>query len=108
MDKPTPTYDLDYIKTLVAENQRDAGLSVRRDIDALNISFEQMFEIIYNLDNSSFYKSTNEYYNTKVWQDVYKTKTERFELYIKLKIANASGQEFVLVTSFKIDTGGIL
>jgi len=56
------------------------------------------------LKRSDFYKSTNEFHNPRVWQDVYKTGAgegkDRLNLYVKLKITEINKQT-LLILSFK-------
>jgi len=56
-------------------------------------------DIISSLNPKDFYKSTTEFYEHTVWQDVYKPILEGNALYIKFKITR-NGKTLV-ITSFK-------
>jgi motility quorum-sensing regulator/GCU-specific mRNA interferase toxin len=99
LDLRKPSYPLQNIKTLISKECY--GLTKRSLDDATSLGFTktEVGDVILDLDVGDFDKSTTEYYNHKVWQDVYKVKLENVKLYIKFKIVD-NGQ-YLLITSFK-------
>lgn len=69
---------------------------------ALGFSRTEAYEIVVDLDQKDFVKSTTERTNHRTWQDVYKKRVRSLDLYIKLKIVDLEGQH-VLILSFKKD-----
>lgn len=62
----------------------------------MGFEYEQMIEVVANLTNTDFYKSMTTHENHRVWQDVYRPKTELGDVYLKLTVIDD-----VLVVSFK-------
>ncbi len=102
MDKLKPEYPLEQIKSLIAGGQcKLTGKSIR-SAHSLGFSETEAKDVVLDLERKDFYKSTNEFNNYKVWQDVYKKKVGNVNLYIKLKVAEI-GNLMVLIMSFKKD-----
>lgn len=99
MDKAKPTYLLKDVKGLVTEECYLLTQKSRKDAHALGFSKTEVGEVLISLESKDFYKSTTEYYDHAVWQDVYKAKGREIQLYIKFKIT--SNRENLVVTSFK-------
>lgn len=105
MDKRKPTYQLTEVRRLIIEERFKLSNSARKAIDLLGFSKTKIKETILELESKDFYKSTTEYANHKVWQDVYKKTVRNVRLYIKLKVVKINGQ-LLLITSFKEDESG--
>ncbi len=106
MDKSKPTYVLKDVRTLIKQEKYLLTNTSRRTAHALGLTRTQIGEVISGLDSKDFYKSTTEFYEHTVWQDVYKPTVRENVLYIKFKITK-SGKTLV-ITSFKEEIEGFL
>ena len=78
MEKYKPSYILKEIKDVIRKGKNvPPNLNVVRDINDLGLSETEAYDIILELEVSEFHKSMTEYFNHKVWQDVYKKKIEK-------------------------------
>lgn len=104
VDKRKPSYDLKHVQALVAETKiEEPKWTVLESAQDIGFTLEQAYDEILNLELGNFYKSTTEYFNPRVWYDVYKKRIGDTSVYIKFKIV--SGTEKFLLSSFKKDTG---
>lgn len=103
MEKLKPTYQLDDVKRLIREKRCNLTFKAKRSAHSLGLSETEAKEFILTLETKDFFKSITEYFNHKVWQDVYKKTHREINLYIKLKISEHKGQ-YLLILSFKPDT----
>ncbi|MGM0663905.1 MAG: type II toxin-antitoxin system MqsR family toxin [Thermodesulfobacteriota bacterium] len=101
MDKFKPTHILRELKK-AARREKSRGLTLiaTQTANSLGFSETEVFDEIQKLEAHDFYKSTTEYSNHKIWQDVYKKTINHIPIYIKLKL----NDNFLLVLSFKQDT----
>lgn len=99
MDKAKPTYLLKDVKGLVTEGCYLLTKKSQTDAHDLGFSDTEVGDVLVNLEPKDFYKSTTEYYNHAVWQDVYKRRGQEMQLYIKFKITSTG--ENLVITSFK-------
>ena len=96
MEKHTPHCKLSVIKTLVENGKVSSTVSALKGAAALGFDFDDMLNVINALTAADFYKSMTTHADHRVWQDVYRTKTESGEVYLKLTVV-----EGVLIVSFK-------
>ena len=99
MDKRKPTYLRKDVKNLISNNNFILTKRSLGDAHSLGFSLAGVGDVISNLTSDDFYKTTDSYNNSSVWQDVYKTEVRNIALYIKFKVTS-DGQKLV-VTSFK-------
>ena len=99
MDKLTRSYSLENIKELIKKNKVIHNSRVISQANDLGFSETEVHDAILNLEKESFYKSTTEYYNPHIWQDVYKKVINKVPVYIKFQVTEG---EFLL-RSFKKD-----
>lgn len=98
MEKRKPHCSLERVKAFVAEGMVRASTVAFSGARALGIDdIEGMCEIVLALTMRNFYKSMTSYETPKVWQDVYRTRTQNgHAVYLKLSVVND-----VLIVSFK-------
>ena len=96
MEKRTPHCPLLIVKSLIDTGKVRSTFSALAGASALDISFDEMLNIIKSLTIKEFYKSMTTHSNHQVWQDVYHARTQSAEIYIKLTVI-----EDVLIVSFK-------
>ncbi len=106
MDRAKITYPLHIVKELIANGKCEF---TRRALETIQDHFGETeawaWEVMLSLDSRrDFYKSTNSNHNHKIWLDVYKTRYDDFDIYIKFQLVGdrVIGQE-IRVTSFKTD-----
>lgn len=63
---------------------------------ALGFDFEGIVGVVMALNSGDFYKSMTTHADHRIWQDVYRHRTEVGEVYLKLTVIDD-----VLVVSFK-------
>lgn len=71
MEKKTAHYLLSTVKKLVNENRVSATASALANAAQLGFDFEDMKEVIRNLEMGDLYKSMTSHRDPSVWQDVY-------------------------------------
>ena len=104
MDKSKRTYSLQTIKGLIGRGDIiPPKITVIQSANDIGFSIEEAYQVILTLERKDFDKSTTEWYNHKVWHDVYKKKARNVPLYIKFKVAAPSNK--FLLQSFKKDEG---
>jgi motility quorum-sensing regulator / GCU-specific mRNA interferase toxin len=96
MEKHTPHSKLSVIKTLVENGKVSSTVSALKGAAALGFDFDDMLNVINALTAADFYKSMTTHADHRVWQDVYRAKTDNGEVYLKLTVV-----EGVLIVSFK-------
>ncbi len=96
MEKSTPHCQLSVVKTLIEAGKVRSTFSALAGASALEISFDEMLNIIKALTMKEFYKSMTTHNNHQIWQDVYHARTQSAEIYIKLTVVDE-----VLIVSFK-------
>lgn len=98
-EKRKPHYSLKQLHALVLDSTtRRITFSSRDGATALGWSETEIVQCVLGLVPQDFYKSMTTYYNTKLWQDVYRPVFHRVDLYVKLQIS-PEGQGVVI--SFK-------
>ncbi len=98
MEKRTPHCKLAVVKTLVEAGEVNATSSAYIGARELGIyDLAGMCTVVMSLTPADFYKSMTTHGDHKIWQDVYRTKTENNDdVYLKLTVINN-----VLIVSFK-------
>lgn len=85
MEKNTPHYDLAVVKADVRRlGWRAFTHTARRTGTALELTLEEMQEVIFKLQRNMLYKSMTTYGDHRIWQDVYHIKSHDLEIYIKV------------------------
>lgn len=106
MDKLKPTYLLKDVRMLIEQERylltRTSGLTSHES----GYSQTEVGDVIRGLKPNDFYKSTTEFYEHTVWQDVYKPIVKGNALYVKFKITKNG--KMLVITSFKEGTERIL
>lgn len=100
MDKRKPTYFLTEVQQLAAEGRFKLTISAQKTADTLGFSKKAVQDVLVTLEPKNFYKSTTEYENHAVWQDVYRKMVNDVEIYVKLKVSSIDGK-LLLILSFK-------
>jgi motility quorum-sensing regulator/GCU-specific mRNA interferase toxin len=99
MEKRKPHYVLDDIKAAFADTAKLNRTYVsKKGADGMNMDDAAVVAVIQALTNADFNKSMTSDRNSKVWQDVYKPKTNGTELYVKFTLDDMNS--FLLI-SFK-------
>lgn len=70
--------------------------TARMGATALGLDFGGMLSIVAALTVRDFYKSMTTHADHRIWQDVYRPKTEAGDIYLKLTIVDE-----LLIVSFK-------
>ena len=96
MEKRVAHYSLESIKILIEQNRYIVTSSARVSYTELGFEDNEVLDIIKSLKPSDLYKSMTSYHNSKIWQDVYHSRSKGINLYIKLQI-----NEDAIVISFK-------
>ena len=97
-----PRYPLRTIKALIKKKAViSPNIKVLQSATEIGFSIEEAYEEILNLERKDFRKSITEYFNHRVWQDVYKKRIKDVPVYIKFKIVKRDN--CFLLLSFKKD-----
>jgi len=96
LEKRVAHYSLETIKELIAKNKYVVTLSARQSYTALGLNDDDVLTVINKLTSKHLYKSMTSYANHTIWHDVYHSKHNMIELYIKLQI-----NENAIIISFK-------
>ncbi len=96
-EKNTAHYPLTQVKELIEEGKVSSTLTALQTAAALEYSFEDMVNVIRELQITDLYKSMTTYADHMVWQDVYHFPAEGdLDIYLKLTVTDN-----VLIVSFK-------
>jgi motility quorum-sensing regulator / GCU-specific mRNA interferase toxin len=100
VEKRKPHYRLADIKAAFADVSRlNRTVSSKEGADELGLTDDQVVAVIQCLTRNDFDKSMTAHHDSKLWQDVYKTKTQHgTRLYVKFT-TDAAG--VLLLISFK-------
>lgn len=96
MEKRVAHYSLETIKELIAQKKYVVTLSARQSYTALGLNDDEVLEVIDKLTPKHLYKSMTNYTNHTIWHDVYHSRHNTIELYIKLQV-----NENAIIISFK-------
>jgi motility quorum-sensing regulator/GCU-specific mRNA interferase toxin len=98
-EKRRPHYALKRLQDLV-QNPATREITASSRVGATKLAWgeEEIVLCVLELTIRDFYKSMTSYYNSKIWQDVYRPTFRGIDLYVKLQI---SPEERGVVISFK-------
>ncbi len=97
MEKKTAHYSLTIVKELVNNDRVSATRSALNGATELGFNFNDMKEVIKNLEVDDLHKSMTTHLSHTIWQDVYHFPSEEVgDIYIKLSVIDD-----VLIVSFK-------
>ena len=96
MEKHTPHCKLQVVKALVDAGQVRATLSALSGAAALGLAFDEVVATVLALTPADFYKSMTTHADHRIWQDVYRPRTDVGDVYLKLTVIDD-----VLIVSFK-------
>lgn len=96
MEKQTPHCKLVVVKNLLAAGKVRATVSALAGGAALGFGFEEIVGVVAALTPRDFYKSMTTRADRRIWQDVYRPKTQAGDVYLKLTVIDD-----VLIVSFK-------
>jgi motility quorum-sensing regulator/GCU-specific mRNA interferase toxin len=96
MEKRTPHCKLAVVKSMVAAGKVRATVSALAGGAALGFGFEEIVGVVATLTPTDFYKSMTTHADHRIWQDVYRPKTQAGDVYLKLTVIDD-----VLIVSFK-------
>jgi len=96
LEKKVAHYSLESVKKLIANRQYVVTLSARQSYTALGLNDDEVLAVIEKLTPKHLYKSMTSHNNHKLWHDVYHSKFEEIELYIKLQV-----NDNAIIISFK-------
>lgn len=96
MEKHIPHTKLSVVKALIEQNLVRITTSAARGAAEMGFTTAEVIDVVLHLQGSDFYKSMTTYANHKIWQDVYRTRTNYGDVYLKLTVIDD-----VLIVSFK-------
>jgi motility quorum-sensing regulator/GCU-specific mRNA interferase toxin len=96
MEKRTPHYRLQAIKSLIEAGKVRTTHSARAGANALGFDYPGMLAVVAGLEPADFYKSMTTHADHTIWQDVYRPATPAGDVYLKLTVIDE-----VLIVSFK-------
>lgn len=96
MEKRSPHCKLPVVKALVESGKVRTTHAARAGASELGITFSDMLNVVMALTPADFYKSMTTLADHKVWQDVYRPRTQAGNVYLKLTVIDE-----VLIVSFK-------
>ncbi|MGA2249721.1 type II toxin-antitoxin system MqsR family toxin [Terracidiphilus sp.] len=96
MEKRTPHCPLLRIKILVEAGKVRTTQTALAGAVALGFGYSEMLAVVLALKPGDFYKSMTTYADHRIWQDVYRPRTEAGDVYLKLTVIDD-----VLIVSFK-------
>jgi motility quorum-sensing regulator/GCU-specific mRNA interferase toxin len=96
MKKKKPHCPLPKVKALIQAGKVRTTDAAQGGAAELGFEYDEMVAVVAALEMADFYKSMTTYADHRIWQDVYRPKTQAGALYIKLTVI-----EDVLIVSFK-------
>ena len=96
MEKSTPHCKLTIVKRLLEQKKVIISNAAYLGATRLGLDKSDIIKIVNELTPKQFYKSMTTYNDHKIWQDVYKTKFDEIDIYLKITVI-----EQVAVVSFK-------
>jgi motility quorum-sensing regulator/GCU-specific mRNA interferase toxin len=96
MEKKTPHCNLAVVKALVEVGKVRPTHTARMSDSLLGFDFKGMIAVVASLTMKDFYESMTTHADSRMWQDVYRSKTAAGDVYLKLTVI-----EDVLIVSFK-------
>ena len=96
MEKRKPHCPLSRVRALVRAGAVRATVTALNDAAIMGFVFDEMVTVVSELTASDFFKSMTTYADHMIWQDAYRPKTDKGEMYVKLTVIDD-----VLIVSFK-------
>ena len=96
MEKRTPHCKLAVVKAMIAAGKVRTTVSALAGGAALGFGFEEIVGVVAALAPRDFHKSMTTHTDHRIWQDVYRPKTQAGEVYLKFTVIDD-----VLIVSFK-------
>ncbi|BDW10817.1 hypothetical protein PSHI8_08990 [Polynucleobacter sp. SHI8] len=96
MEKSTPHCKLIIVKRLLVQKKVMISNVAYEGAARLGLDKSDIIKIVSELTPKQFYKSMTTYKDHKIWQDVYRTKFDEINIYLKITVI-----EQVAVVSFK-------
>jgi motility quorum-sensing regulator/GCU-specific mRNA interferase toxin len=96
MEKSIPHCKLIIVKRLLEQNKVMISNVAYEGAARLGLDKSDILKIVSELTPKQFYKSMTTYKDHKIWQDVYRTKFDEINIYLKITVI-----EQVAIVSFK-------
>jgi motility quorum-sensing regulator / GCU-specific mRNA interferase toxin len=96
MEKRTPHCELSRVRVLIHAGKVRTTHTARVGAVALGFDYLGMLTVVLALEPADFYKSMTTHADHRIWQDVYRPKTQAGDVYLKLTVIDD-----VLIVSFK-------
>lgn len=96
MEKKTAHYPLADVQALVEKGNVRATKTALESAAELGFSFDDMKEVLRNLEVGDLHKSMTSHHDQTIWQDVYNYPAEDEDIYLKIQIVGD-----VVIVSFK-------
>ena len=96
MEKLIPHCKLAVVNALVEAGKVRTTHAARVGANELGLTLSEMLDVVMAITPADFYKSMTTHADHKVWQDVYRPKTQAGDVYLKLTVIDD-----VLIVSFK-------
>ncbi len=96
MEKRTPHCELSRVRVLIHAGKVRTTHTARVGAVALGFDYLGMLTVVLTLEPADFYKSMTTHADHRIWQDVYRPKTQAGDVYLKLTVIDD-----VLIVSFK-------
>ena len=96
MEKRSPHCPLSIVKTLLEAGRVRTTHAARSGANDLGLDLAGMLVVVRALTPADFHKSMTTHADHRIWQDVYRPKTEVGDVYLKLTVIDD-----VLIVSFK-------
>jgi len=99
MEKRTPHYSLALVRRLILQGEfritRSATASAANDFGLL--APDELTTYVLALRETEFYKAMTTINDARIWQDVYRSKVDGVEAYVKIQVVNRT----TVLISFK-------
>jgi motility quorum-sensing regulator / GCU-specific mRNA interferase toxin len=96
MEKRTPHCELSRVRVLIHAGKVRTTHTARIGAVALGFDYLGMLAVVLALEPADFYKSMTTHADHRIWQDVYRPKTQAGDVYLKLTVIDD-----LLIVSFK-------
>lgn len=96
MEKRVAHYSLVRVQAMVVANAVRITRTALEGAASMGYSFDDVIEVLKNLQSGDLLKSMTSHHDHTVWQDVYRYPAEDVDIYLKIQIVRD-----VVVVSFK-------
>ncbi|MGJ7509045.1 type II toxin-antitoxin system MqsR family toxin [Variovorax sp. GT1P44] len=96
MEKKTPHCKLSLIRSLIESGKVRSTYSALAGAAALGFDFDAIVGVVMALTPADFHKSMTTHADHRIWQDVYRPRTNAGMVYLKLTVI-----DHALIVSFK-------